>query len=293
MKYYSRMNKMVSKLNINRSTIRIMNIMILALFMVHIFACFFYLSAKMHDFSSDTWVVQRDDLDTRGAQSYVLSIYWAFQTLTTVGYGDFGAYNSWEILITCVWMFLGVAFYSFVVGSLTSVISSEGSQQENLIGKLRALEEFAQETQLDQDLHNQVKTFLQNNYTELFSRVDEDALINELPPTLKEELYYHQFGSLIDNLAFLKDMDNNEITWGIVKKLKKIRYQRNDKIYHDKDLSETLFLIHKGTVKLIAENNFPFEMYRGGDHFGFADMFSGIRRNGTAQAADDCQLYKI
>jgi hypothetical protein len=67
LKYYSRLNKMISKLNINRSTIRIMNIMILALFMVHIFACFFYLSAKMHDFSSDTWVVQRDDLDTRGA----------------------------------------------------------------------------------------------------------------------------------------------------------------------------------------------------------------------------------
>lgn len=34
-------------------------------------------------------------------------------------------------------------------------------------------------------------------------------------------------------------------------------------------------------------------MYRSGDHFGFVDMFSGIRRNGTAQASEDCQLYKI
>lgn len=58
-------------------------------------------------------------------------------------------------------------------------------------------------------------------------------------------------------------------------------------------MSETLFLIHKGTVKLIAENNYPFAMYRSGDHFGFVDMFSGIRRNGTAQASEDCQLYKI
>lgn len=111
--------------------------------------------------------------------------------MTTVGYGDFGAYNTGEIAITCVWMFLGVAFYSFVVGSLTSVITAEGSQQENLIGKLKALEEFAQETNLDIDLHSQVKTFLLNNYNELFSRVDEEALINELPPTLKEELFFH------------------------------------------------------------------------------------------------------
>jgi len=51
-------------------------------------------------------------------------MYWAFQTLTTVGYGDFGAYNGNEILVTCIWMFVGVAFYSFVVGSLTSAITT-------------------------------------------------------------------------------------------------------------------------------------------------------------------------
>jgi hypothetical protein len=39
-----------------------------------------------------------------------------------VGYGDFGAYNAYEIAITCVWMFIGVAFYSVVVGSLTSML---------------------------------------------------------------------------------------------------------------------------------------------------------------------------
>lgn len=232
-------------------------------------------------------------LDSSKEQSYVYSLYWAFQTLTTVGYGDFGAYNTGEIAITCVWMFLGVAFYSFVVGSLTSVITAEGSQQENLIGKLKALEEFAHETNLDMDLHSQVKTFLLNNYNELFSRVDEEALINELPPTLKEELFFHQFGALIDNLEFLQDLENNECTWGIVKNLKKIRYEKGDKIYHDKDLSETLYLINKGHVKLYAENGFPFAAYKSGSHFGDVDMFCSIRRNGTAQATEDCQLYKI
>ena len=181
-----------------------------------------------------------------------------------MGYGDFGAYNTGEIAVTCVWMFLGVAFYSFVVGSLTSVITAEGDQQGNLIVKLKALEEFANETNLEIDLHTQVKTFLLNNYNELFSRVDEDALINELPPTLKEELFFHQFGSLIDNLEFLQDLENNECTWGIVKNLKKIKYERGDKIYHDNDLSETLYLINKGNVKIYAENGFAIASYTKG-----------------------------
>jgi len=71
-----------------------------------------------------------------------------------------------------------------------------------------------------------------NNYLELFARIDEEQLINELPPTLKEELFFHQFGGLIDNLNFLQDLDN-DCTWGIVKALKKIHYERGDKIYHD------------------------------------------------------------
>jgi len=63
-------------------------------------------------------------------------VYWAIQTLTTVGYGDFGAYNTLEIAITCIWMFLGVAFYSFVVGSLTSAITAQGSQDEDMNNKI-------------------------------------------------------------------------------------------------------------------------------------------------------------
>jgi len=94
-------------------------------------------------------------------------------------------------------MFIGVAFYSFVVGSLTSVITDIQSQEDNLIAKIKALDEFSRDTNLDKDLHKRIEKFLLNNYVELFSRIDEDAMISELPPTLKEEIFYHQFGNLI------------------------------------------------------------------------------------------------
>ena len=189
-KYQAHIFKLIDMLNFQPTHSRIIVIVIGAMFLVHISACLYYLSARMNNFGNDTWVLQTDNIDTSIITSYCLSVYWAFQTLTTVGYGDFGCYNGYEILITCIWMFLGVAFYSFVVGSLTSTISSMNSQFENLSGKIKALDEFAIETGLDPVLHNQVKSFLMNNYLELFARVDEEALINELPPTIKEELFF-------------------------------------------------------------------------------------------------------
>jgi len=56
-KYNSAISKIVEKFDMHRSTSRLIIILICSLFLVHLFACFFYLAAKMYDFGPDTWVI--------------------------------------------------------------------------------------------------------------------------------------------------------------------------------------------------------------------------------------------
>jgi hypothetical protein len=49
-----------------------------------------------------------------------------------VGYGEFGSGNFGELLITTIWMCIGVAFYSFTVGAVTSTIVSQTSNADAL-----------------------------------------------------------------------------------------------------------------------------------------------------------------
>jgi hypothetical protein len=72
---------------------------------------------------------------------YCAAIYWAVATLTTVGYGDISGGTSAERIICVFWMIIGVAFYSFSVGSIASILSSMDS-------KKKALEEQLQEFHL-------------------------------------------------------------------------------------------------------------------------------------------------
>jgi hypothetical protein len=160
----------------------------------------------MNDFDTDTWVYQVDIIDSDVIDSYSMTLYWAFQTLTTVGYGDFGAYNNYEIGITCVWMFIGVAFYSVVVGSLTSMLVDDEVQQESLNSKLKALEEFSVSSGLEPSLKNDIKNFLQNNYYDFFLKVEIETLTNELPPNIKEEIFFHQYGFLVNDISFFSDV---------------------------------------------------------------------------------------
>lgn len=143
-------------------------------------------------------------------------MYWAFQTITTVGYGDFGCNNLSEYIITIIWMFIGVAFYSFVLGSLTSIVSSEMSNADTLNNKLKQLEDYSKETGMEDDLFMKLRQFLLNNYNELFSKQDEEALLLDLPNSLKEDVLYSEFGGLVESIKILRESEDNEFVWAIV-----------------------------------------------------------------------------
>jgi hypothetical protein len=216
-----------------------------SLLCIHLFSCFFYLSAKLNNEDSGTWVYRKDlDYQASIRDLYINSIYWAAQTLTTVGYGDFGAENSLEMVITIIWMLLGAAFYSVVVGSLTSVIINANSVDEELNRKLRALELFAIDSNLDSELHNSIRQFIYNNYSNMYSKIEEELIIMELPPTLKEEVLFHQYGKIMFKFAFFENINNNDFVWSILQKIIKISFDRGDVIYTDDKYANSMYLIH-------------------------------------------------
>lgn len=132
--------KLFHKLKIPKSFSRILKLIAMSFFSVHLISCFFHMASSFKDYAPDTWVAKKNYQDRKWNQLYLLSFYWAFQTLTTVGYGDFGAYNHYEIWLTVFWMMFGVIFYASVVGTLTSVITEEVLNAEGLSTQLAALD---------------------------------------------------------------------------------------------------------------------------------------------------------
>ena len=88
-------------------------------FLIHLVGCFWFLFAKLDDFNPDTWVVRLGYIDKDSRTQYLASIYWALQTLTTVGFGDINAVTVTEKLISIFSMIFGVGFYSYTIGNLS------------------------------------------------------------------------------------------------------------------------------------------------------------------------------
>jgi len=139
---------------------RMIKTMILCLVFVHLSACFFFLIAKINDFSPNTWIFQVGLQDADPDVQYLNSFYWSMQTVTTVGFGDITPVSNEEKIFVIIWMAFGGAYYSFVISNLGEEL--ENRENENsLQSKLNTLKLFANETGLPLNLVHKLKRYFQ------------------------------------------------------------------------------------------------------------------------------------
>jgi voltage-gated potassium channel len=79
------------------------------------------------------WVLDEDDF-----QSFGTAAWWALQTVTTVGYGDFVPHNTEGRLIGAVVMLIGIAFVAVVTAAIAAAFVESARRKQGGIDE-RAL----------------------------------------------------------------------------------------------------------------------------------------------------------
>lgn len=71
-----------------------------------------------------------------------------------------------------------------------------------------------------------IKQYVENNYQSLFSKDDEQSLIQTLPPSLRDEILRITYGEIIENIIFFKSMTDGEFLWKILPVLNSIKLEK-------------------------------------------------------------------
>lgn len=104
--------------------IKAINLLAVIMYFTHFVACLWFYSSRIRNFPDPCWVRSAGLMESDWKTHYMISFYWAFQTVSSVGYGDITASDSFEILLSMIVIIVGTGFYSYAIGNFTSIITS-------------------------------------------------------------------------------------------------------------------------------------------------------------------------
>jgi len=141
----------------------------LMIFLIHVFSCVWFYTSKANAFYPGTWVFNRGMLDMTPFEQYIVSVYWACQTVTTVGYGDICSSIFAEFYVVIIWMLVGTFQYAFTVGNMTGIIASADDKAAGLQKKIQVLEVYAKRIEMPTLTFMRITRFLENDIEDLNS----------------------------------------------------------------------------------------------------------------------------
>jgi hypothetical protein len=89
-------------------------------FFVDISGCFWFTDSTGNIANNINWVTANDLEDSSIISKYIVSLYWATVTCTTVGYGDILPTNNFELFWAMIIIIFGVAYFSYILSNLAS-----------------------------------------------------------------------------------------------------------------------------------------------------------------------------
>jgi len=288
------MEKVQDCLQINSRLVKLAKFLIIVFFCVHFMGCLWFFSARLSDFEPDSWVVRCNFLDESTGYQYLAAVYWTVTTTVTVGYGDITARTQLEMVLAIMWMFIGVGFYSFTVGSLSSFLTSIDTRDSLLTTKMAALQEFAKETCISSDVKGRIRDAVRY-YTWKMGSVwsDKHSLFNEIPRTLQYEVALSMYGGVIKDLQFFPDKGRSFILY-FMPILKPVKYSNGEYLYKEGDYADEMFFISKGRVNLVLfPREITYKSYLRGSYIGEIELVKALKRIDNAQVFGDSEFLAV
>lgn len=177
--------------------------------MTHVVGCFWHMIVVPTDgdYDVNSWVVRHGVEDEPDIVKYITALYWAFSTLTTVGYGDINSYLPQEKLYSIVCMIMGVSWYAYIVSSMSSIMSSFDRKNAHIRERFEELNEFMRDANLPLNMCKRIRSYFEYIYQEknVSKNYRADTILSNMSSQLRTEVLLYIERALIAKIPFFKD----------------------------------------------------------------------------------------
>ncbi|MEW5315956.1 MAG: hypothetical protein WDW38_007350 [Sanguina aurantia] len=233
-----------------------------------------------------------------GANSFQQYCFAMLRALKMVMAADPGVVStqSVEMVFTFGSVMVGVLFYTIIIGLVASIILSLDKPGSLFVEKMQAWKDYCYYKRLPRELRMRVLAYV--NHTHSNKKVmDEAALLQELPPAVRVDVYLHLCAELVTTVPIFLEC-SPIVVRAMVAKLQRETLIPGDYVFRIGDIADAVYFILKGTVSITASSGTLLTVLSMGSHFGefgllaYLDGEVGVR---TADARSEgiVELYKL
>lgn len=259
---------------------------------VHVLSCLWFFMSKVSD-DRENWVVNYGINDSTLGTQYLASFYWTITTLTTVGYGDILPVNSIERFYCIFVMLGGVFFYSYTIGTITSVIGQIEKRKSKLQSKILVLQDITKKYNLSKNFYKRIKSDLEYDQSKISK--ERNNMIANLPKKLATKLNYLMNQTFIRKNKFFKDKPLEFIT-AVLRYLRPLRAKPKEVIFKKGDYSDEIFFVKTGELtyfESVKSKDIPYEEISDEDYFGDIELFFSDLRELSIKAIKNCEILSL
>ncbi|KAH0795710.1 cation channel family protein [Histomonas meleagridis] len=222
----------------------------LYVFIVHAFACIYYLLAT-HTSSPTSWISGFLDQGFSNFQLYVTSLYFVVTTILTIGYGDIHPTNTNEYVVAIIIQIVGVVFESSIVAKMISSISDpEGNK---FLVRYDHMQKYMHGKNVERGYLKHVRHYCQGMWEKYHGAPEWNTLFKEIPESLRCAIVMELCRNVIEEVDIFKGFQEHHLLM-LMDQLTTITFVPDEIIYRQGDLFSDLLIINSGTVKIVIDD---------------------------------------
>lgn len=125
---------------------------------VHILTCLWIFFALYHDYKG-TWM-DPEYISFSGPEQYIVSLYFTWESCTTIAYGDITQSNNTEKLFCIGLEILGVMGFTASFGTITRLLYTHDASEQKMMKRIAVLNRIYKNHSLPLKLYERAKRSL-------------------------------------------------------------------------------------------------------------------------------------
>lgn len=245
--FFTRLEK---DIRFNYFWIRSIKLLFVSLFLVHCAACLYYMLADLYPHQGRTWIgalipnFRESSLWIR----YISSLYWSITTMTTVGYGDLHAVNTWEMIFIIFYMMFNLGLTAYLIGNMTNLVVEGTRRTMEFRNSIQAASNFVSRNHLPPRLKQQILAYMCLRFKA--ESLNQQQLMDQLPKSLCKSICEKLFMPIVKDVYLFKGV-SREMLLLLVTQMKAEYIPPREDVIMQNEAPDDVYVIVSGEVEII------------------------------------------